>query len=292
MREFIRQDQDVEMNAADTLVRIGRRAAPALIASLKDGNSDVSGQAAEALVKIGQPGAPALIEALKDSNSGGRGRAAEALGAIGDSTAVPALIAALDDSDSEVRQKAAEALGMIGDDSAVPALIAALKDGYSYVHRAEYSQDLTVALSRMTDINWRLRKNGLLALLCTLGNFGILVLSLSLRTTLNEKILTTKIVFLIPALAALLSVGLYETFRREGDALFEEISDELEWDIRSRRISAKMPQEKPELAVRTVLRKFARASDLPLIPGRFGPAIYAGLNLLLGILQVYLLFSL
>jgi hypothetical protein len=117
--------------AAEALVRIGKPAVPALIATLKYGDWGVRKKAAETLGEIGDDSAvPALIAALKE---GGRGEnywmatdwaaeaAVEALVKIG-KAAVPALIAALTDKDKYMRYWAAKALVKIGDVSAVPAL--------------------------------------------------------------------------------------------------------------------------------------------------------------------------
>jgi hypothetical protein len=81
-----------------------------------------------------------------------------------------------------------------------------------------------------------------------------------------------------------------ESWRKRGDALFEEISDELQWNIRGTRLlKDKSPaKERPEIQARVVLRTFARASDLPIIPGKFGPAIYITVNLLITFLAIFL----
>jgi 3',5'-cyclic AMP phosphodiesterase CpdA len=64
----------------------------------------------------------ALIAALKDEDSDVRKQAAVALGKFRDEAAVPALIAALNDEDSGVRKQAAKALGNIGDYQLIPKL--------------------------------------------------------------------------------------------------------------------------------------------------------------------------
>lgn len=88
----------------------------------------------------------------------------------------------------------------------------------------------------------------------------------------------------------LVCVVYFETLRKRGDVIFEELSDDLQWYIRDGKKlqthtgdyddSESWAEERPTLSARIVLRAFSQAADLPLIPGRFGPAIYAGINLL------------
>lgn len=81
----------------------------------------------------------------------------------------------------------------------------------------------------------------------------------------------------------------YENLRKRGDVLFEEISDELQWNIRG--VGAKpLPEVKPSMSARLVLRTFARASDMPLIPGKLGPVGYVAINLLFVLLSLFLLY--
>ena len=140
----------------DTLIKIGRPAVPALIASMKDSDPDVQSQAVDALNLIGpkaEEAVPALIDALKLHARKQRGAsfivssdAGSALASIGE-PAVPALIETLKDEHVLVRFEAASALGtmyrrrMLGETrtrvigpaakQAVAALIDALKDDSS-----------------------------------------------------------------------------------------------------------------------------------------------------------------
>jgi hypothetical protein len=68
----------------------------------------------DALVRIGKPAAPALIAALKDSDSDVRQKAAEALGRIDDDSAVPALKAADREHHVYFNCDFCEALGRLG----------------------------------------------------------------------------------------------------------------------------------------------------------------------------------
>ena len=80
----------------------------------------------------------------------------------------------------------------------------------------------------------------------------------------------------------LILVMFYEMLRKQGESLFEEISDELEWHVEGVRVTDRASDvvERPHLHARIILRSFARTTDLPLVPGKFGPALYAGVNLL------------
>jgi hypothetical protein len=49
-----------------------------------------------------------------------------------------------------------------------------------------------------------------------------------------------------------------------------------------------MAEQRPEINARITLRTYARATDLPLIPGKFGPAIYVAFNLVLLFLAYWL----
>ncbi|MCF8070682.1 MAG: hypothetical protein K9M96_09380 [Deltaproteobacteria bacterium] len=82
----------------------------------------------------------------------------------------------------------------------------------------------------------------------------------------------------------------YENLRKRGEAIFEEISDELQWHIGYRdSLSNKEPStKKPEFEIRVALRSFARTTDIPLIPGKFGPALYIGINIVISFFTGYL----
>jgi hypothetical protein len=83
------------------------------------------------------------------------------------------------------------------------------------------------------------------------------------------------------AVTAFFSTVLYEACRRRGDVLFEEISDELQWRIPPQaptglksRIDSSVAAMRPHLNVRITLRTYAKTTDLPLFPGKFGPGLY------------------
>lgn len=128
-------NRDVGRAAAESLIKIGPLAVPALIQTLEArGNdrrlSDIARQfAARVLGKIGDRRAvPALMEALQAPSKYVRHYAAWALGTLADRQAVPALMTALRNEDQDLRRYAAKSLGEIGDRQAALALIVALQD--------------------------------------------------------------------------------------------------------------------------------------------------------------------
>ncbi len=87
---------------------------------------------------------------------------------------------------------------------------------------------------------------------------------------------------------AMLAAILYEITRQRGDVLFDEISDELQWHMRKRKVQSEAVEYRPQLDARIVLRSFAHASELPFVPGRHGPAIVLLSNVaLLTLVLVY-----
>jgi HEAT repeat protein len=104
----------------------------ALIAKLKDPDSDLRREAAQELAKLGKEAkaaVPALIGRLNDKDVYVRRYSAQALGAIGPDakSAVPALRKLLNDDRKPVRDAAVTALGKVGEDG-VGALIGIIKD--------------------------------------------------------------------------------------------------------------------------------------------------------------------
>lgn len=148
--------------------------------------------------------------------------------------------------------------------------------------------ELAVALSRLSKISRLMKMISFFIGYLTLMNFVLLATILIVKSSLpaNEEVIA-KAFSLLLAPASLLLVLIYARQRKDGDSLFEEISDELEWNIRSQRASRPSSKESPALAARLQLREFVEVSDLPLVPGRFGPAIYLGTNLLLLLVQQY-----
>lgn len=73
---------------------------------------------------------------------------------------------------------------------------------------------------------------------------------------------------------------IFDVSRRKGASVFEEISDEFQWSLSSRKVVTKeLGVARQPLELRMATRSFLVASELPLAPGRFGPTIYALFNI-------------
>lgn len=93
---------------------------------------------------------------------------------------------------------------------------------------------------------------------------------------------TARVATIAVAMMAMGLIVAYEYQLRVGRVLFEEISDEFQWRIRGEIGDGSGGDESDEsapLEARVSLREFARTIDLPLVPGKFGPAIYVLVNI-------------
>jgi hypothetical protein len=154
---------------------------------------------------------------------------------------------------------------------------------------------LQSSLDRLEYISLKLRQFGMFTFLSTLIYILIvLFLTLGIKYTYSLLIRSGGLFITLATLNLLLSLScvvMYESLRRRGDTLFEEISDELQWKIGREARNEKVANESPPLNARVVLRTFARTTDLPLVPGKFGPAVYAGINVLLTLYLISTLFA-
>ncbi len=162
--------------------------------------------------------------------------------------------------------------------------------------KIDYSPSpLEESLRRLERLTRSLRVLGLLAFLSTVGCIGlsffaalnsshsINFLGILVGTLQDKKNYGVAfVVSLFLGGLAFAIVVFHESLRRQGETLFEEISDELEWRVQETDHlgNQAIAEERPDLRARIALRSFTRTTDLPLVPGRFGPAIYAGLNIL------------
>lgn len=161
-----------------------------------------------------------------------------------------------------------------------PEVRAELRPDYSTRISPEPA-DLDSSLDKLSRMTSRLSQLGLLLAAITGVNvLFCLFLSMSGIRFADRLMLTATL-----ALPAFILAGYFERLRKIGDVLFLEISDELQWNIRSKEMRSEesAARERPKLDVRITLRSFARASDLPLIPGKFGPAIYIAINVLIAV---------
>jgi hypothetical protein len=87
------------------------------------------------------------------------------------------------------------------------------------------------------------------------------------------------------------AIFLHESHRKSGEAVFVELSDELQWHIRRDAlkysttkppaINARVAQQRPAVEVRVALQDYANSVDLPLTSGRHGSLIYTAINVVL-----------
>jgi len=85
----------------------------------------------------------------------------------------------------------------------------------------------------------------------------------------------------------LISVLRYERIRRHGNTLFEEISDELQWQL-FQNVSKLGKGQRPSLEVRLALRTYNESAQLPFFGGKRGGQIYALLNISITILAAFI----
>lgn len=147
------------------------------------------------------------------------------------------------------------------------------------------------SLTRLERISRTLRLYGMLIFLLTLLDILFVVfISLGTRYLYTYFLHAGPLITVFATLNFLFVLSfivLYESSRRRGDSIFEEISDELQWNVGYRHsATAGAADEMPPLKARVILRSFARTTDLPLIPGKFGPAIYAGMNIILALFLI------
>lgn len=151
--------------------------------------------------------------------------------------------------------------------------------------------DLEFAVGLLRALRRRLGRVGALAFIATALHVVVLVVTY-LRLLYFMWAVLASLALLVGAAAAALW---FETLRKRGDALYDEISDEVQWHIgRAYLSSADQPavdMPRPPLRYRVELRSFAKASDLPLAPGRYGPALYVALNVALVVLLVIRSYS-
>jgi len=81
---------------------------------------------------------------------------------------------------------------------------------------------------------------------------------------------------------------IFDRLTASGEALYQEISDELEWQIKAtedtvepNKVSTK---ERPGLAIRLTMREYVLATRLAFVPGPYGVRYYLVINLFIFIL--------
>ena len=154
----------------------------------------------------------------------------------------------------------------------------------------EKDDDLGVVagINRLRSITNTIRILGFYAALCTgcaIASFSYILLTSRFSHVFPDP-------FLLLTISTVGSFGALvfrDSVRKGGETLFEELSDELQWHVLNDRQSLTQGIEgRPSLEMRYQLRRFARNTDLPLISGPIGTAIYALLNLSIFLAGAYL----
>ena len=152
--------------------------------------------------------------------------------------------------------------------------------------------DVHDLLDRIRSSTNRLRQLSFISLLLSAWNLLILVMYLSAaRLDVEPFMAFEPRIYLLSAVGVcvlgIISAARFEIERRHADAWFEEVSDELHW--RTRRDEDEKyasAGDRPMLAVRVTLRQYARASELPFVPGKSGPILLIVFNVLVVIATV------
>lgn len=133
-------------------------------------------------------------------------------------------------------------------------------------------------IDRLRYVTASLRMLGLLALLMTIVN----VTTVALYTELYWR--NVALMQLSVTLTVILVLIFHEFKKKLGDTLFEEISDEMQWYLvkdRKEMLKKSDKEETPPISARIQLREYVKTSDLPIIPGKFGPGVYVLINFII-----------
>jgi len=148
---------------------------------------------------------------------------------------------------------------------------------------------LSEALSTLVELSQRLRRDAkFIASVTVVVIFSsiIIVLRPLLKFSLTFVAASISGLVILAIIVLLLAVD-FESTRKKGDALFKEISDELQWNLRFSDPDSPPPPKRVQLNMRLALRSFAGASELPLIPGQYGPLTYVVINMISVLLATF-----
>jgi hypothetical protein len=124
-------------------------------------------------------------------------------------------------------------------------------------------------IKTMQTIAVRLRTLGLIILMLTLFNIGIISAS---AIGFMSRIFVLQISALIFVILVIQAV-LFDQLRRRGEVIYGEITDAIHRSRDEPRL------ERPQIWFRIALKNFALSMDMPLIPGRYGLSLYLLVNL-------------
>lgn len=145
--------------------------------------------------------------------------------------------------------------------------------------------EIEYALEKLDRISNNLRSYSLMLVTVTLANlvFTMLLMSGMYRAFKSESFgLTISLFPIILAIFVVLIAFRFDVLRKDGDAYFEELSDEMH----GKKISEENESYKNSISLkaRVIIRSYSNAASLPLVPGRYGPAILAATNIIFSFL--------
>ena len=109
-----------------------------------------------------------------------------------------------------------------------------------------------------------------------------------------------EIIILIEVLLVTVIVAMaitFEYYRKKGDVYFEEISDELQWNVAKKYAQSNLRDEsldnssnaRPPIDIRIVLREYSHATSMFLISSRMAPFFFIVLNVTILIISAVFL---
>lgn len=163
----------------------------------------------------------------------------------------------------------------------------------SPIGERQATQSLIDVLLELERLNVRLRRLGLLLVILTCAGLVILLGVNSLFKTFSSSRPDFWLLLSSLALsgAAFIAAAIHDVWRKRGDTLFDEVSDEVQRGIHASPTGDLMftGGQDMQQRVKVALRVSANVSDLPLVPGKFGPTVYAVINLLLFVIALFFL---
>jgi hypothetical protein len=161
-------------------------------------------------------------------------------------------------------------------------------------------KDVAMLLSRLMESTNRLRILARFCALITLCNFLMTMFSGLVASSRSEVrsdfVAQVGIMGFFVALGALFFLYLFDQGRKLGDAVFQELSDELEWSPYQKSATNKFAISRPagiadvpRATVRLSVREFLLASTLPLVEREGSVRIYLLVNIACSIAVVVLL---
>ena len=159
------------------------------------------------------------------------------------------------------------------------------EDGYSRPRRA---RDVFSSIADLESITAKLSRYGTTVLSLIFIKLLILIMIIKIGHSFSD--VHTFSIFLFDLLLFIITFLLlssYESNRKRGNVLFEIISDELQWYIVNERseingsksMYSEEKQARLKIEAGIALRSFTKTTDLPFVPGMYGPAIYIGINI-------------